>query len=136
MKYTHLFGVIGIIALFSLFANAQAEVADGIGKNFSHPSSAGGHPATMPQNMASVPRAPEGPVLNGKVIEVISGGGYSYLLLQADGKEFWIAGTQVTAKVGDSVGYIENVVMEKFTSRSLNRTFDRIVFASSVSVVP
>lgn len=140
MKYTKTFGVIAVVAMFSTFAGAQAEVADGIGKSFSHSSAgaSGAHPGGMPGNMGDmmVPQAPEGPVLTGKVIEVINGGGYSYLNLEADGKQFWIAGTQVNAKVGDKIGYIENVIMENFSSRTLNRTFDRIIFASSVSVQP
>jgi len=92
-----------------------------------------GSTASMPKNF---PKVPEGPILSGKVTEVINGGGYSYLYVEADGKKFWIAGIQVEAKVGDVVNYIENVSMEGFTSRSLNKTFDRIIFASSVSVLP
>jgi len=147
--------IIVAIAVFSFFSTtilAEDKHADGAGHN---PHSSGGHdmgsshtmgsPHSMPQggegsSMAAMPKdfpkVPEGPVLNGKVTEVINGGGYSYLNLEADGQKVWIAGIQVDAKVGDIVSYIENVSMEGFTSRSLNKTFDKIIFASSVSVLP
>ena len=89
--------------------------------------------AAMPKDF---PKVPDGPILTGKVIEVIDGGGYSYIELESDNKKVWIAGIQVEAKVGDIVSYIENVTMENFTSRALNKTFDKIIFASSVSVLP
>jgi len=131
---------------------AHAEINDGIGHKIgqssttanpamgaNHPPVSNNHPGMgqmgkgqMPANM---PKMPEGPKLQGKVIEVTSGAGYSYMLVDVDGQKFWIAGTQVTAKVGDVVSYVENVTMSNFTSKTLNRTFDRIVFASTVAVV-
>lgn len=139
-----------LAGLFALsWGSAYAEIEDGIGKNFGGNTSSGksaqmppNHPPmgnsgamqkpSMPMNMM----APEGPVAQGKVLDVTSGAGYSYLLLESGGKQFWIAGTQVQAAKGDVVSYIENVVMENFHSKSLNKTFERIVFASSVKVVP
>lgn len=132
---------------------AQAEIEDGIGKSFGNSGKSGQATAPMPPNhppmgngnsmgnmgKPSMPMnmmAPEGPVEQGKVIDLTEGAGYSYLLLESGGKQFWIAGTQVTAKKGDVVSYIENVVMENFHSKTLNKTFDRIIFASSVKVVP
>lgn len=80
--------------------------------------------------------APEGPIAEASVVQAIDGAGYTYLEVEADGKRFWIAGTQVKVSKGDKVQYIENVVMENFASRSLNRTFERIIFASSVKKAP
>ncbi len=143
---------IAVLSLFSATILAENKIADGVSHN---PHGSGGHdmgsshsmgsPHSMPQGgesspMAAMPKdfpkVPEGPILNGKVTEVINGGGYSYLNLEADGHKVWIAGIQINAKVGDIVSYIENVAMEGFTSRSLNKTFDKIIFASSVSVLP
>jgi hypothetical protein len=78
-------------------------------------------------------KQPEGPSRTGTVLEVINGAGYSYLHLQENGTDHWVAGTQINVKKGDKVTYIENMVMENFTSRTLNKTFDRIIFASSVA---
>lgn len=129
-------------------ATVSAEINDGIGHSVgkssaatsnmgaNHPSMGDNHPSMgkgrMPANM---PMMPEGPKKQGKVVEVTNGAGYSYLLVESDGKQFWIAGTQVSAKKGDVVSYIENVTMENFTSKTLKRTFDRIIFASMVAVV-
>lgn len=146
--------IVQILASIMLIAwgSGQAEVVDGLGKNFgssSGQSSTSGapmppnHPPMGNSNMGSMMNPgtkpammqPEGPVSQGKVLDVTTGAGYSYLQVEAAGKTFWIAGTQVTAKKGDVISYIENVIMENFHSKTLNKTFDRIVFASSVSVV-
>ena len=132
-------------------ASVNAEINDGIGHPVGKSSAAtsnmganhppmgnmgNNHPSMgkgrMPANM---PMMPEGPKKQGKVVEVTNGAGYSYLLVESGGKQFWIAGTQVSAKKGDVVSYIENVTMENFTSKTLKRTFDRIIFASMVAVV-
>ena len=132
------------ICLFCLLnINANAEVHDGIGKSFSHenqPAAAQpgmmNHPGMSASDGQTGFMQPTGPVEQAKVLEVINAAGYSYLLVESNGKKFWIAGTQVDSKAGDVVSYIENVVMENFTSKTLNKTFDRIIFASSVKVVP
>jgi len=132
MKFIYLRRTICILFCLAFFSSAQAEVFDGLGGGFKHPpkNSGAAAPAKTPM------RAPTGPAQQGKVIEMTSGSGYSYLLLNAGGQEYWIAGTQVSAKVGDVVSYVENVTMVNFTSKTLNKTFDKIVFASSVKVVP
>lgn len=130
-------------------APVNAEINDGIGHKIGqkspNPAMGANHPpvgntgnmgmmgkGTMP---AGMPKMPEGPKKQGKVVEVTSGAGYSYMLIEAGGQQFWIAGTQITAKVGDVVSYVENVTMSNFTSKTLNKTFDRIVFASTVAIV-
>ncbi len=72
----------------------------------------------------------------GKVISSKDASIYTYMELEgADGKRFWIAGPTTKVKVGDKVRFAESMVMEKFTSKTLNRTFDRIVFVSAASIV-
>ena len=112
---------------------AMAEISDGLGKPIK-PITAAPRPAPA-SPMQPATQAPAGPALFGKVINSIDGSGYTYLELEEGGKRFWVAGTQVKVKKGDRVKYIENVVMENFTSKQLKRTFDRITFASSVTVV-
>ena len=137
-----------LLACFMIvWGNGQAEVNDGLGGNTQGKLPAVKPGTPLPPNHPPMPgmmpnkthqpsmQAPEGPVLQGKVLEVTNGAGYSYLKLESGGKSFWVAGTQVNAKKGDIVSYVENVVMEKFYSKTLNKTFDRIIFASSVKVV-
>lgn len=126
-----------LVSLLFVSSNVSAEVFDGLGgKNFKHPptgaQAAPGANAAAPTPM----RQPEGPASQGKVLETTSAAGYTYMLLEAGGKQFWVAGTQVTAKEGDVISYVTNVTMQNFTSKTMNKTFDSIIFASSVSVVP
>lgn len=96
------------------------------------------------KNAASKPNAPANhqmfqppakPTAQGEVLEYIDGAGYSYLHLKANGKDYWVAGTSVKVKKGDKVTYDENVVMHDFYSKSLKKSFDKIIFASHVTVV-
>lgn len=67
-----------------------------------------------------------------KVEETMSSGGYTYMKVK-DGKEsYWIAMTQRVVKVGDTISYSEQGWMQKFHSKTLNRTFDKILFAGDV----
>lgn len=68
----------------------------------------------------------------GVVLEVIPGGGYSYLNIEENGEKFWIAGPPVEVSVGQEVSFSEQVWMPNFTSRALNRTFEKILFVSGI----
>ncbi len=124
-------------SLLLVSLNTSAEVVDGLSDGgFKHPPMDSTAVAPAPAASAASPMMqPEGPAAQGKVVEATTASGYTYLLLESGDKTFWVAATQVSAKVGDVVSYIANVTMDNFTSRSINKTFDRIIFASSVSVV-
>ena len=68
----------------------------------------------------------------GVVIESITGGGYTYLNIDENGEKFWIAGPQTSVEKGAEVSFNEQVWMPNFTSRALNRTFEKILFVSGV----
>jgi hypothetical protein len=68
----------------------------------------------------------------GKVLETINSGGYTYAKVDEGGNTYWIAGPQTNLTVGSSVSFIEQMVMTDFTSKSLNRTFDQIVFVTAI----
>ena len=69
------------------------------------------------------------PTQSGTVLEAMEGGGYTYMKLDQDGKTVWVAVTRTDVAVGDKVEYVEQMRMPNFTSKTLNRTFDQIVFA-------
>lgn len=69
----------------------------------------------------------------GVVLEAITGGGYTYLNIEEDGKKFWIAGPETKIEKGAEVSFNEQVWMPNFKSRALGRTFDKILFVSGVS---
>jgi len=59
--------------------------------------------------------------------------GYTYIYLeQANGKSVWVAVTQVAVKVGDQMSFKPGMEMGPFESKSLNRTFDSIIFSEGV----
>lgn len=66
---------------------------------------------------------------NGTVLETMEGGGYTYMKLDQDGNMLWIAVRRADVAVGDKVEYIEQMRIPNFTSKTLNKFFDEIVFA-------
>jgi len=71
----------------------------------------------------------KGPSHSGTVLETMEGGGYTYMKLDQDGKMVWIAARRADVAVGDKVEYVEQMRMPNFTSKTLNKSFDEIVFA-------
>lgn len=68
----------------------------------------------------------------GTVIETMDAAGYTYAKVNEDGNVYWMAGPQSAIKVGDSISYIEQMMMQDFTSKSLGKTFDYLMFASTI----
>lgn len=69
----------------------------------------------------------------GVVLDSVTGGGYTYMNIEENGEKFWIAGPQTSVSKGAEVSFSEQVWMPNFTSRALNRTFDKILFVSGVN---
>jgi len=70
--------------------------------------------------------------LTGKVVETMDAGGYTYLSLEKDGNTTWVALPLTKVSVGQQVEVMPGMPMQKFTSKTLNRTFDRINFSSGL----
>ncbi len=70
--------------------------------------------------------------LSGKVVETMNSGGYTYVNLEKDGNTIWVAlpGAEVT--VGQEISCAPGMVMNDFQSKTLNRSFDTIVFSSGI----
>uniref|UniRef100_C6E3I8 Lipoprotein n=1 Tax=Geobacter sp. (strain M21) TaxID=443144 RepID=C6E3I8_GEOSM len=67
--------------------------------------------------------------ITGKVVETMDAGGYTYIRLERDGGEkIWAAVPAMETKVGDELTLAPGNTMTGFTSKSLNRTFDKIIF--------
>ena len=67
------------------------------------------------------------------VSETMDAAGYTHVKVEEDGKSYWIAGPKTELKVGDKISYVEQMWMENFPSKSLNKTFDRIMFVSTIA---
>ncbi len=70
--------------------------------------------------------------LSGKVVETLDSGGYTYVNIEKDGNKTWVAVPQSKISVGQDLSFNPGAVMTDFTSKSLNRTFETIVFSGGV----
>lgn len=74
--------------------------------------------------------APAAELLSGKVLQTMDSGGYSYIYLQKkNGEKVWVAVMQTPVKVGSQMSFKPGMEMQKFESKSLKRTFDKIIFS-------
>lgn len=71
---------------------------------------------------------PEIPLF-GKILETINGGGYTYMLLESNGKKLWVAVREMKVEVGQDIALHPGFEMNNFSSKALNRTFDSILFS-------
>ena len=72
-------------------------------------------------------------VHTGTVIETMDAGGYTYVLVEKDDTEQWVALPQSKVQTGDIISYVQGVVMNNFTSKTLDRTFETIIFSEGLS---
>ncbi len=61
---------------------------------------------------------------------------YSYLKVEENGKEYWMAVNQMNVKPGDYVYYSSAMTMQNFHSKTLNKTFKEILFVQDAKTVP
>ncbi|PHS42168.1 MAG: hypothetical protein COB07_00030 [Sulfurovum sp.] len=73
------------------------------------------------------------PFYEGEVMTVEQGGAYTYLEVKEESdKTFWVAVNSAEVKVGDYVRFQKELVTQNFKSKALDRTFDELMFASSL----
>jgi hypothetical protein len=68
--------------------------------------------------------------VSGKVVETMDSGGYTYALLEKDGKKTWVACPKTKVEKGKDMSFQPGSEMVNFTSKTLNRTFDKIIFSA------
>jgi len=68
--------------------------------------------------------------VTGKVLEVKDVDNYTYLRLKTQDGEMWAAVNKAPMKIGADVTIENATVMNNFESKTLNKTFDRIMFGS------
>ncbi len=86
--------------------------------------------ATPPEK--PVAAAPAAATIKGKVAETMDSGGYTYLLLKNDGGEQWVAIPQAKVEVGKEIEVVSGMTMANFQSKTLNRTFESVVFSTGL----
>jgi hypothetical protein len=71
----------------------------------------------------------------GTVLAVIDSKMYTYLQVSSATGAVWLAAYKNDIAKGDTVRYSKGVVMRYFQSKSIERTFDTIIFVDSVIAV-
>jgi hypothetical protein len=71
---------------------------------------------------------------SGKVLEVLDSDMYTYLQVTTEKGPLWLAAYKIAVTKGATVKYSSGVLMSKFYSKSLNRTFDLIVFVDRLEL--
>jgi hypothetical protein len=94
---------------------------------FASPKADSAAPATRVPSAKAEATAAQ--VLSGKVVETMNAGGYTYVCLEKRGKKIWVAVPEMRVTVGQKIGFQPGMEMINFTSKSLNRTFERIIFS-------
>ena len=75
----------------------------------------------------------EGHFYQGEVVSVEHGGGYTYLEIKEKTElTFWIVVERSSVNIGDYVQFQEQLVTQNFKSEALNKTFEELMFASSL----
>ncbi len=80
-----------------------------------------------PLAWASTPAAS---AVKGEVLETMNAGGYTYLRLKTKGGETWAAVNQAPVRQGAGVTIENPMVMHDFESKSLKKTFPKILFGT------
>ena len=92
-----------------------------------HQACAGTDAAT---GAAAKPAAPKAIALSGKVLETMDGGGYTYVLLKNGAEKVWVAIPLMKVSIGQDLTLVPGYEMKNFTSKGLNRKFDRLIFSA------
>ena len=71
-------------------------------------------------------------MVSGTVLETMDSGGYTYVLLETDREQRWLAGPQTAIQVGDELRVSQGMPMQQFTSNTLNRTFEVLYFVDAL----
>ncbi|RII24996.1 MAG: hypothetical protein CXR31_15205 [Geobacter sp.] len=77
---------------------------------------------------------PAGVGHKGKVLQTMDAAGYTYVEVEEKGQKLWVAVMQTKVKVGDTVEFPDSPPMVNFQSKTLKRTFDKIIFAPGLRI--
>ncbi len=84
-------------------------------------------PLQAPPKTEPAENTPSG--VSGKVVETMNAGGYTYVCLEKNGQKTWVAVPEMAVTVGETIAFQPGAEMTNFTSKTLKRTFERIIFS-------
>jgi len=91
-------------------------------------------PALADEGQEAVPASAQAQqAVQGKVLETMSGAGYTYLLVENGTNKTWAAIPESKIEVGQEVAVQPGMVMKSFESKALGKTFDQIIFSPGLA---
>ncbi len=90
--------------------------------------------ALLPEDTVAIPDDAK-LASSGKVLEVINSPTYTYLKVTSDKGPLWLASYKTDITKGATIKYSRGVAMYRFHSKSLHRTFEKIIFVDSIELV-
>jgi hypothetical protein len=95
-----------------------------------------GQPGVDPHAGMKAQEIPAGAGQKGKVTQTMNSGGYTYVEAANDkGEKLWMALPEFKVKVGDTIEYPVAPPMMNFQSKTLNKTFDKIMFIPGIRII-
>ncbi|MGB3209736.1 MAG: DNA-binding protein [Desulforhopalus sp.] len=91
---------------------------------------------SLTQQAVAMPKASapaNAPTGSGTIVETMNASGYTYMLIENGDINTWVAIPATTVEKGAKISYYEGMVMNNFTSKTLNRTFDSVIFSSGLA---
>ena len=132
MRSTHTTVVILLAGLWALGCGKSEKLdpeVDRLGRASGPVEHGPSHPTMAGPGGGSADGSRSGRVHAGLIAETIQVPNYTYIRLTAeDGNELWTAVPSTEVTVGQPVRVVESLVMKDFTSRTLSRTFESIIF--------
>lgn len=93
-------------------------------------------PGVNPHAGMKAQEIPAGAGQKGKVTQTMNSGGYTYVEAANDkGEKVWMALPEFKVNVGDTIEYPVAPPMVNFQSKTLNKTFDKIMFIPGIRIV-
>ena len=69
---------------------------------------------------------------SGTVINAMNSAGYSYIRVEENGANVWLAAPETIIEIGQTISWSGGAPMRNFTSRSLQQNFDEIFFVNAI----
>jgi DNA/RNA endonuclease YhcR with UshA esterase domain len=119
-----------IIVCFTGLAIILGLIACGNGTSETESKVPTDQPSKTPSQASDAPQLAAG---SGKVVQKMDASIYTYILLDdGAGNETWAAVPNTNLEIGEQITLKGGMVVRNFSSKTLNRTFDSIIFAAGV----
>ena len=90
------------------------------------------HASATDPHVASNVLVPAGVGHKGTVLDVLQAGEYTYIQVNENGKQLWVATVGAKAAKGDVIEFADAPVFPSFQSKALNRTFDNLMMVDGI----